>query len=614
MSTFLDPTKLRLAVFANGYMPLPITDVDFPNVKSPGKQPYFTGWTKLGRHNVTPDVIRGWERDVAKHSNTGILTGDLVGVDIDITVPELAKQIDRLAEELLGSTPLHRVGKQPKLLRCYRVERPFRKIETPELLLPDDEKLQVEILADGQQFVGFGIHPGTLKPYEWLSGSPETIPCTELPTVSESRLQAFLDASEMIIRRAGGLTKTEHAERKPKIAPAQEPAPKPRSSSPGKDPTFFARANKAALENLARWVPSIFPKARQEAGTGAWRIKSADLGRQLEEDLSLHPTSGGRDFGTGKSCSPIDVVVQFSTHDTPVAAALWLCDAIGTNPVDLGYEPPRKTVFGTPVEDPDDWPVPIDFLSDHAVTGVPVLRPDHVPGALWPFVQDTSKRLGVDPTSVALAALATCASVLTDDWALQPKALDTQWTEAPRIWVAILGDPSILKTPVIAACTKPVDTLEAAARKQHSDDMRAHKIAHKAWKDSDGNPGTEPRPPKRARRLIEETTMEALSEALRDDDEGRQFAPARKVMVRQDEMSEWIAGFDKYRSGGGGSDRGAWLRAYNGARVSLRRGPSGCEPPATLSSSLRRPLRCVDGWRGGDHHRPGAASALEPAG
>ncbi len=50
------------------------------------------------------------------------------------------------------------------------------------------------------------------------------------------------------------------------------------------------------------------------------------------------------------------------------------------------------------------------------------------------------------------------------------------------------------------------------------------------------------------------------------------------------------------------------------ASVSLRREPSGAGSPATLRCCLRRPLRCADGWRGGDHHRPGAASALKPAG
>jgi hypothetical protein len=37
-------------------------------------------------------------------------------------------------------------------------------------------------------------------------------------------------------------------------------------------------------------------------------------------------------------------------------------------------------------------------------------------------------------------------------------------------------------------------------------------------------------------------------------------------------MSEWIAGFDRYRSGGGGgSDRGAYLRLYNGGRHTIDR-------------------------------------------
>jgi hypothetical protein len=38
-------------------------------------------------------------------------------------------------------------------------------------------------------------------------------------------------------------------------------------------------------------------------------------------------------------------------------------------------------------------------------------------------------------------------------------------------------------------------------------------------------------------------------------------------------------------------------------RVTLRREPPGREPIATLRSSFRWRLRCVDGWRGGDHHR-----------
>ena len=55
-----------------------------------------------------------------------------------------------------------------------------------------------------------------------------------------------------------------------------------------------------------------------------------------------------------------------------------------------------------------------------------------------------------------------------------------------------------------------------------------------------------------------------------------------------------------------------WKRAaarwYN---VSTRGGPPGRDPLATLKRWLSRRVRCVDGWRGGDHHWPGAAAALE---
>jgi hypothetical protein len=185
---------------------------------------------------------------------------------------------------------------------------------------------------------------------------------------------------------------------------------------------------------------------------------------------------------------------------------------------------------------------------------------------------DTAIRMGVDPAAVALVALATCASVMSDDWRLQPKRHDHSWTEQPRLWAGLVGDPSILKSPVISACTRPIDRLDEEARKRHAMALITHKSAHKAWKDAGGDPADEPRLPKLDRYMVEGTTMEALSEALRDDPEARQRAPAGKVLVRQDEMSEWIASFDRYRSGGSGSaDRGAYLRLYNGGRYTVDR-------------------------------------------
>ena len=86
------------------------------------------------------------------------------------------------------------------------------------------------------------------------------------------------------------------------------------------------------------------------------------------------------------------------------------------------------------------WPDPVEFLTAESA-GVPTLGPQHIPAALWPFATDTAARMGVDPTAVALCALVSAASVISDDWAVQPKRHDSTWTENARIWGAIVGDP-----------------------------------------------------------------------------------------------------------------------------------------------------------------------------
>jgi hypothetical protein len=211
------------------------------------------------------------------------------------------------------------------------------------------------------------------------------------------------------------------------------------------------------------------------------------------------------------------------------------------------------------------WQSPIDFLAEDETTGVPELRREHVPEALWDFVTDTADRMGVDPASVALTAIVTCASVVTDDWELQPKRFDYEWTEQPRLWGGIVGDPSVLKSPVLKACTKPLDKIEMRARKAHDEAMERYQKEHAAWKKAKGEAVDEPRAPKAVRYLVGDTTVEKLGELLRTDAQSQYRAPAKKVLVRSDELAELLGSFDRYKGGGSGSsDRGAYLRLYNG--------------------------------------------------
>jgi hypothetical protein len=133
---------------------------------------------------------------------------------------------------------------------------------------------------------------------------------------------------------------------------AQQATVIPFRDSLAKDP-FWENVNRAAMDNQSAWVQALFPAAKFQTGTGAWRVSSQDLGRDLEEDLSIHP-NGIRDWGTddlsapsGKqrkgagSHSPISLVKLFRNVDA-AAAAKWLCEQLGKAPEAFGWKEPAR--------------------------------------------------------------------------------------------------------------------------------------------------------------------------------------------------------------------------------------------------------------------------------
>lgn len=142
-----------------------------------------------------------------KQAGTGLLCGKVVGIDIDVRVPEHATELERLAEEMFAPAP-RRIGQAPKVLRLYRAEKPFTKLSTRGYRMrgddPEAKAHRVEILATGQQFVAFNIHPTTGKPYEWNgSGNPLDVPIGMLPVVSETDARKYVEAAEQILAKYG---------------------------------------------------------------------------------------------------------------------------------------------------------------------------------------------------------------------------------------------------------------------------------------------------------------------------------------------------------------------------------------------------------------------------
>jgi hypothetical protein len=332
-----DVTELRLRLLANGYEPLPITGPNEP-VRSAGKRPRLGDWASCA---ITPDEIRRWGQELSSDTNTGLRCGCLLGVDIDVPDGELAQAVEDLAIAMLGRTALRRVGRAPKLLLAYRAADALPKAETPEFLLPDGTKVQVEVLGKGQQFVSHGVHPDTGQRYAWTAQAPEHMPLSELPIVQPARLRAFVAAATSLFRDAGGRTAREVDATSTAPQPLRLAASHTAHGSGG----FFHEVNRCALEHPDRWVKQVFPAAYWQPNAtsppGAWRVRSSDIGRPLEEDISIHPREGIQDFGTRESLSAIDLVIRHESASDAVAAAMWLCDQLRIDPVSLGWRGQR---------------------------------------------------------------------------------------------------------------------------------------------------------------------------------------------------------------------------------------------------------------------------------
>jgi hypothetical protein len=340
-------SDLRLRLLANGYEPLPIIAPGEP-VKSAGKRPRISDWASV---DITPATVRRWATELQRDTNTGIRCGALAGVDIDVLDAALARAIEDLALAMLGPTPLRRIGRAPKVLLAYRLTEPNPKIETPEMLLPGGAKVQVEVLAQGQQFVSHGTHPDTGQPYIWTAQAPEDVPLATVPAVTPGRMRAFIAAAEAVFRDAGGRTQKElDADNRP-----EPQRPEPRAAN-GEAGGFFREVNSRALANADIWVKSVFPAAYWQPNAttppGAWRVASADLGRGYEEDIAIHTREGCQDFGTRESLTPIDLVMRWAGAPDATAAAMFLCERLSIDPAALGWKSRAKTEAPRQMEQP----------------------------------------------------------------------------------------------------------------------------------------------------------------------------------------------------------------------------------------------------------------------
>ncbi len=289
----------------NGYEP----------IATSGKRPVGDGWQK--RPN-TIEAIAGERTTHPTATNTGLRTGRLVGADIDLHDPAVADGIESeiitwlCLDDALATWPMRRVGSKGCML-AFRNETPIGKITVSGASRSGDKPERIEFLGAGQQFVAFGIHPDTGKPYRWdWDTDPTMFPIGALPEVTPAQLR---DCAQRVAQR---LTELGYSDVK--------------VSDPGDPERASQRAQKrrdekipVPVDYLSRMLAHIDPSCGRNEWIGvigaiqATQLEGVDPDEMDGELLDISVTWSAGEYGAsgtpGNYAGPEDVEATFWSLD-----------------------------------------------------------------------------------------------------------------------------------------------------------------------------------------------------------------------------------------------------------------------------------------------------------
>ena len=307
---------------------------------------------------------------------------------------------------------------------------------------------------------------------------------------------------------------------------------------------------------------------REQIGTKAMERIYAHLRGKAQRIRFVKPLAGSPDGWDLADAPPYEgfVPLKWASENTVLAQDYFEApatpaapEAANDNQQPEHYDPMAATAGR-------EFPAPLDVFGIQQPPDMPI---ELLPACFQQYTSDQADLTGCDPGIIGLGALVAAAACIHDGIRLQPKRHDQTWTESARLWVAFVGDPSTKKSPGISKAVRHVKRIDHGMAGENAKAQADHKRQIGDWKEAkkaDRNlPAAEPKPPAIQRLLVEDITVEALTEVLKDNPRG--------MLTLKDELTGWFASMDAYKGGKGGAsmDRAHWLEAYNGGRRTIDR-------------------------------------------
>jgi hypothetical protein len=205
-----------------------------------------------------------------------------------------------------------------------------------------------------------------------------------------------------------------------------------------------------------------------------------------------------------------------------------------------------------------------------------------LPEVLRRFVAEAAREIRCDESLVALPAMGILAGLIGNSAVL---SLSRNWKARAILWTMTIADSGCKKSPAFKAAANRLEKVnnelwpeirEKAVKfeedkKRYDLEFRAHLM----------DPITTPRPvpppePVIERFFIVNTTIEKLVDIL--------YRCPRGTLVMRDELSGWLADFDRYARGS--SDVTAWLETHNAGAFVVDRKADGILPKTAAHAAV----------------------------
>lgn len=173
------------------------------------------------------------------------------------------------------------------------------------------------------------------------------------------------------------------------------------------------------------------------------------------------------------------------------------------------------------------------------------------PTLIEDFILDSARAQGLCPDYLYCAFISVLSVFIGNNYVAK---VTGQWIERPLVWIALVGQSGIKKTPAIKVMFSPLNEIEKI-------NYREYKLELKKYEEAVKIGATECEKPMSKQMIVDDTTMEALYDVLMRNPSG--------VIMKKDELMTLVYENGRYSKSNGSEER--LLSIFSGDSISINR-------------------------------------------